>query len=83
MARYNGRWLHKEKAGAKKNKNYTDYCTDCRAKNKHFIPKKWHFGHKKEIQLIVQSAESLCFSFEPRVGLEPTTFSLRMKCSTD
>ena len=21
--------------------------------------------------------------FEPRVGLEPTTFSLRMKCSTD
>ena len=23
------------------------------------------------------------FSFEPQVGLEPTTFSLRMKCSTD
>ena len=23
------------------------------------------------------------FSFEPRVGLEPTTFSLRMKCSTN
>ena len=23
------------------------------------------------------------FFFEPRVGLEPTTFSLRMKCSTN
>ncbi len=23
------------------------------------------------------------FYFEPRVGLEPTTFSLRMKCSTN
>lgn len=48
-----------------------------------FYAKKWHFGHKKEIQLIAQSTESLCLSFEPRVGLEPTTFSLRMKCSTD